>query len=250
MMSDFNGDGVVRYFNLSPSDMTDHAAMKYMYRTMRDEILGKSAEARQELTQITIEKIEFRYHLYQNFVEDFFFGDAYDKQALALAVVCDEYVNHINEPYADQVHDDDGSEEGAEIPHKDDGFDEDLVLRACTIWEEATVYETGAVGDNQDELTPESLFLAHINVFENLRDHEERCEEYEEHEIREILEQDIPAARSFARQGTEIGNHLMKFLAHMEQELSAYVRPQSAPLLLPAPKPRPVLYLVPKPETP
>lgn len=249
-MSAFNGDEVVNHFNLSPAKSTDHAAMKYMYRTMKDEIPARSAEARQEITQLTIEKIEFRYDLYKRFVEDFFFGDPYDKDALALAVICDEYVNHINEPYQDEVHDQDGAEEGTDIPHKNDGFDDELVLRACTIWEEATVYESGAVGDNQDELSPESLFLAHIHVFENLREHEERAHEYEEHEIREILKKDIPAARSFAKQGTEIGNHLLKFLAHMEQELSVHIAPKEPPLLLPPPRPRPALYLVPKPETP
>lgn len=233
-MSEFNGDQVVSHFNLSPEATIERAAMKYMYRMIKDESPPSSSEKHKEIGDITKEKIEFRFDLYKGLSEDFFFGKKFDKDALSLAVICDEYVTHINEPYFDQVHDDDGAEEDDEIPHRRDGFDDDLVLRANTIWEDSMIHGSGGVNDDSAPLSRESLFLAHINAIQDLHEHEQNLDEYDEDVLERIRNKEIPEMRAFADKDTEIGNHLLKFLAHIEQEISAYLPPEEP---TPAPKP-------------
>lgn len=243
-MSDFNGDQIVSHFNLPPEDKIGRAAMKYMYRMIKDEIPLSSSEKHKEIGELTKEKIEFRYDLHNALVEDFFCFEEFDRDALLLAVICDEYVTHINEPYFDQVHDDDGAKEDDEIPHRNDGFDDALVLRANTIWEESTLYASGGLEEGSDPLSRESLFLAHINAMQDLQEHEHNLGEYDEDVAHEILNKDLPAMRAFADKDTEIGRHLLKFVEHMEQEISACLGPEQPTPTPPQPRSHPHLTLV------
>lgn len=250
LMHEFNGEQVSRHFGVAPHNTHDRAAMHYMFRVMKEEIPAKDRDGLKEVANITIEKIEFRYDVYRGFCEDFFLGSPFDEEALSLAVICDEYVNHVNEvDYAKLEEMDEGTDE---IPHRNDGFSDETAKMACTFWEDACSFESGITRGQENQYPPESLFLAHVNALESLREHEQRRDDYEIDEIREIVNVDLPNMRAFARPDTDIGQHLLKFIDYTEQELSVYLAPPKPMLLLPAPpvRPRPVLTLVPRMDNP
>lgn len=255
-MQEFNGDQVIRHFNLPAEYDIERAAMSFMFRTMREATPPKSADDLKNIAEYTIEKIEMRYALFREFVEDFFQGP-YDGKALVTAVICGEYVNHINDPYPDEYT---RTEDIIDEPVKfrNDGIDELIVIRACNIWDDATMlHQNGMPKDKEDLPCREAVFLAHLNIFQHI--HEitlrlmgEQGEELDDEELYTIISSDIPKGRAVLDLDTQLGQHVSKYFDYLEQELRPHVRhlvneqtPETGLV-----RPRPALRLVPKMDGP
>ena len=252
LMKEFNSDQVTRYFNLPEEYRIERAAMNFMFRTMREEVPPKSPEDLKDLASLTIEKIELRYNIFKEFGEDFFFGSPYDGEALITAVICDEYVNHINDPYPEEFkRDADVIDEP--VRFRNDGIEEPVVSRACNIWDDATMlHQNGQPSDPADLPCAEAVFLAHVNVFQHIYEINQKLGELDEDELEEIVTSDIPKGRAILRMDTELGRHVSKYFDYIEQELSphlpAYLKQQLSGNSMPPPRAKPLLSIVPKPE--
>lgn len=237
--NDLNSNQVLQHFQVPPHDHAVRAAMNFMFRTYKDELPGSvSYTARSKAAAaLTNESIEFRYCLFKEFEEDFFKGQKIERDALAIAVICNEYTPHINEPCQDK----DGN-----LKPQYDGVDTELAELANIFWEESVSLESR--GSLAYEVSPESIFLAHIIAMEAFAKYEAEMDEedgngYEDETLSGIVNKDIPAIRAFLRLDTEIGQQLKNVIDHFQDQYEAYMEDISEP-----PPPRPQLRLVPSPS--
>ncbi len=225
-----NSHQVLEYFLVPPHDQTVRASMNFMFRTYKDELPASvSYDARSRTAaELTIEGIEFRYLLFKEFVEDFFMGANFDRDALAIAVICNEYVPHINKPCQDK----DGK-----LKPQYDGVDARHAECANILREESVSLESK--GSLPYEVLPESIFLAHVIAMEAFETHKGNMDEYEDDTLYNIINEDIPAVRAFLRLDTEIGRQLDRILVEIEENYTGYKKNIAA-------RPAPTLRLVPK----
>ncbi len=231
LATEFNGEQVIGYFNVPPDDHAVRAAMHYTFRMHKDELPHNTSlsERCKLAASLTIQAVEYRYTLFKEMIDDFFQGSETERDALAIAVICNEYTPHINEPCQDK----DGN-----LKTQFDGIDEDLGERANILWEEAVNLQSR--GSLPYEVSPESIFLAHVQVFEDFAKYEadeDAGEEFEDGAIDSIINKDIPAIRCFIRPETEIGAELNNFLNHMVSMHSPSVPSENKPRLSLVPKP-------------
>ena len=238
LLSDFNGDQVIKHFNLSSTHTLEHAAMIFMYRQIREEMAGAfpdNAQKHKEIIDLTIEEIQFRFDLYNVLSADFFFDDKINHASLSLAIICGQYIEHINAPCHDSFEND---VIDRPVRFHDDGIDEDTLTEALLMFEDArTLLEYGQP-PIINVMSPESLFLAHIKAMEKLRNIESGDEEVED--VTTLLDEELPRLRTILRLETELGRKLGDFIDHIE----ALYKPS------PPPKPRPALFIVPSSPAP
>ena len=202
--SNFTADQVRDQFFLSAHHTVETAAIRYLFAMIQEELnirTGNKAENNLEVGKATTEKISFRFDLFKEFSDTFFrFDKKPDMQALVLAVICDEYINHAAPPEEDE-------DFKPEPLHN--YLDHAMVRHAMAIWEEAIEIETiGLSGEITYQR--ESLFLAHINAIERLREIELSFDGFDEEELQKTLAA-LERTVTFTDKDTKIGVILAEF---------------------------------------
>lgn len=235
---DFNGDQVIESFMVPPDQTAIISAMRFMFRMMKDEIpptQRNTAKHIQDVAELTIEEIRYRYCLLKEYAEEFFFGEDFDADALAIAAICGPYTTHIGDTIKTA---------NGDIIENNYGIEEGAAERAAHLWEDAFSLMQKAITPH--ECSNEAVFLAHVLTFENFAKHEENYEEYEDEDFRKIAQEEIPATRAFLRTDTNIGAKLKNFMVYMDQEVTVrYVANNPAPPRKPPAPVKPNLTLVP-----
>ncbi len=219
-VQDFTAAGVCERLGLSLSEKFERKAVDYVFNLLTRELspsCGSRLEGQRIAAKATEHEISHHLLRVQRFKDDFFLGDKIKEKALLLAAICDSYVNHVNEPLQD--------EDGNMIPHND-GFDEDVVLEATAIWDEAQeISKTGWFETNPRE---ESVFLAHIMAFDILEQIEQNMQEDPDFDdLEEILETDLKPILAFVRRATLIGNDLGEYADIVQRKIQDIISPPS-----------------------
>lgn len=224
--SNFTADQVRDQFFLSAHHTVETAAIRYLFAMMQEELnirTGSKAENNVQVGKATIEKISFRFDLFKEFSGQFFaFDDKPDRLALVLAVICDEYINHAAPPEEDE-------DFKPEPLHN--YLDHAMVRRAVAMWEEAIEIETIGLCD-ETTYQRESLFLAHINAMEHLRDIELSLDGFDNEELEKTLK-DLERITALTDKSTKIG----KVLAEFTGIVTAQVKEVLSETPPPAPRP-------------
>ncbi len=212
LASDFNSEQVAIFFNVDPARHAVRAAMTFMYRIHKEEaaIVAKDIRSRaKEIAEVTCEKMDFDYCLFNDFHENFSKEKTFDHEAVAIAVICREDVERINRPRRMR----DG-----EIRENNDSIDPDLALRAQRIRQQACKLIHKEI--LPQDCSEEAVFVAHVLPFKNFSDHEIEFEEnpYADHSKTTEL---ISAVRQYLRGKTDIGKTLNGIMDGIEQALSA-----------------------------
>lgn len=237
----YGPEALTRHFNVAAESVQERAAMRFLHKVMSEELGScalNRAESAHEAAKASIEKIDYRLRLFRQYQADFFSDmNMPDREALIIAVICDEYSSAAQEPL-------EGNENGDVIfkGFKDNGFDDHTLGCACYFWEEAVEIES--TGDVQT-VSREGHLLAHINGLQNLKDHRDNFEAYKYADLDVILDNDIMPLFIFADLTTDIGKRLSNEAMEMKQRIEACFTPsmQSGP----PKKERPALRVV---ETP
>lgn len=219
LANEFNGDQVVSHFGVAPHQTVIIAAMNFMFRTFKEVYPTEATDLKGRSKEVAIQtqtEIDNRYDLFKELCDDIPKKRKFDIDALAVAVICDEYVLHINEPRQ--------APNGDIVDHYD-GIEEDLAKRAQRLWEEACDLLDGSIPPR--ECSAEAIILGHILPFRNLNEHIEEFAKDPDADYSEILDL-ISAIRLFADKKTNIGMNLIAIVNDIEQELLA--RPQISTL--------------------
>jgi hypothetical protein len=226
----FHETGILEHFFLSAHNDADARALRFMHAVMGDELKTANtnrAHKNQVANEIAIEKVEFRYDLFKTYVESFFpFDYKPDVEALIIATICDEYVSYAAPP-----------EEGPDFPPSPlhNFLDHETVYRAMALWEKACGIEGNGI-PTDEPVAYESIFLAHINALENLRELEEMMGEYSPEDLGHIMNKDLAPIAYFVDTRTEIGKVLQEFRDHVAGIITEITR-AAAPAVPAAPPP-------------
>ncbi len=160
-----------------------------------------------------ISKIGTRYAFYQEFHEDFFKGEE-NERALLLALLSHYKIHDANAPLPDE----DGT-----LQYTERHFDENDILDAVRIFDDACELERCGNDDSTVNLSSESIFLAHIYSIEYLTDMADDLEhspfeDYLPEEVRETL-REFKKIKTYLRPDTEIGERLQIQIYGLEDEL-------------------------------
>lgn len=215
---EYTAAGVAENLGLSLSEEFERQAVGFVFHHLTKELSPSCAnmlESRRVSARATEHEVSKRLHRAKQYMPDFFLGDKFPEKALMLAVICDSYVNHINEPDQDEV--------GNLIPHFD-GFDEDIVLDAVDIWEEAQ--ELSKTGESEKPVREVSMFLAHLMAFDILEDIERNMtEDPDFDDLEEILETDLRPIFAIVRGATHIGDDLWQYAEAVERRIQNILNP-------------------------
>jgi hypothetical protein len=231
ILADFNGDQIERALMPNPRAAIERKCMRYLFNRVADEI-PREAKSRMSWNRLVadtaINEVSFRYDVARHYESDFFRGARHDHNALMLAVLCDKYLDNLNEAIAGKMTDKHGNRfEGV---FRDDGFDPRTVSRALNIREEARIVANTHRLSNR-KISKEGLFLAHIDALEKLRELEGEIPLPTVTEAERTKNRHLNPIFRFACKGTEIGDVLLDYLARVESKL----RPPSPKALLPPP---------------
>ena len=210
----FNNQPIYDYFGFGPERTLERKAIAFLRRAYREGVPTDHLppqDRNRKICNETIQKIEFRLGLDRRFRGSFFSTPPKNNDTLTLAIICDEYVNHINE----QVQ----NTSGKIIDRLDDGFPDALVTRAQTLWEEALAIESSGQVGIAENFPEEALFLSHINALQNLRDYEASLNDYDAAQLPDIITQNFTPARKFCAANTEIGQELLAFIDALQSRL-------------------------------
>lgn len=217
-LKDYTAAGVSERLGLSLSEEFERQAVGFVFDHLTQELSPSCAnrlEGRQVSARATEHEVSKRLHRAKQYMPDFFLSDKFPEKPLMLAIICDSYVNHINEPKQD--------EDGNLIPHSD-GFDEDTVLDAVAIWEEAQ--ELSKTGESERPVCEVSMFLAHLMDFEILEDIVRNLDEDPDFDdLEEILETDLRPIFAIARGATHIGDDLWQYAEAVERRIQNILNP-------------------------
>lgn len=238
-LSSFNAHSVMGELNIAPDMKAETTAIRFVHSMLKNELRAQSSVTKNHAaSEITIEKVSFRYDLFRSYADEFFaMEDGVKMDALSTAVICDEFINHANEPLQPTA---DEEENDAPVRHRDDGFDIVMLTDACLFYDEAQTMEQTGIPDDEIVFEKESYFLAHVNVIENLRDIEESFDDYTIEDLIAIRDKDFTHVPDFIRPDTQIGQVLQGYLAHMGKRIDALREPAPLPQ-----KKKPRLTLVP-----
>lgn len=221
-IQDYTAAGVAEKIGLSLSAEFERQAVGFVFQHLTKELSSNCAttlESRVVGARATENEVSARLHRAKQYMPDFFLGDKIQEKALMLAIICDSYVNHINEP--------DQDEDGNLIPHSD-GFDEDIVLEAVAIWEEAQ--ELSKNGIIETIPREEAVFLAHIMAFDILADIERSMtEDPDFDDLQEILDTNLKPIFAIARRTTHIGDDLWQYAEVVERRIQNILNPPTPP---------------------
>lgn len=178
----------------------------------------------QDIAEVAKKTIEGRYNLLRTYKSDFFGREKIDQEALTLVTICDQRVDLMNDERQDG--------DNQPLQHN---VNQNVVKRAQTIWQSACHYTNGSdYEDNEFKPARESLFLAHINIFDDLAGILQYVEDQDAEQILYILEEEIPNAHRFLERNTMLGQKLYKLLIHASEKLSAHFDDQyDTPLIQP-----------------
>ncbi|PZO85766.1 MAG: hypothetical protein DI626_07120 [Micavibrio aeruginosavorus] len=232
-LSSFNAHSVMGELNIAPEMKHEMVAIRFVHSVMKSELRAQSRVTQNHAaSEVTSEKISFRYELFRSFADDFFAMDHGIKMdALSTAVICDELIEHANEPLQPTPEEE---ESGAPHRSRNDGFDADILHSACIFFEEALHIEQMGILDDAPAFERESFFLAHVNAIGNLRDIEESFDEYSPEDLFSIRDKDLSLIPRFMNRDTQIGQCLQSYLDHMTARIDSLVPPPQKP----APKAR------------
>lgn len=218
-IQDYTAAGLARKFGLSTE--FERQAVGFVFDILTREISPSCAtrlESREVSARATEHEVSARLYRAKQYMPDFFLGDKIAEKPLMLAIICDSYVNHINEP--------DQDEDGNLMPHSD-GFDENIVLEAVTIWEEAQYLSKEGAAETPPR--EESVFLAHIMAFEILEDIEQNmAEDPDFDDLQEILDTDLKPIFAIARGVTHIGDDLWQYAEIVESRIQNIIHPPAS----------------------
>lgn len=240
-MDSFSADLVPRHFNLTPDKTLEHAAMRFMFHMIKRDLqtAGENPTPK-EIAMTAIGTIETRYKLLHKYKDNFFDGQTPNHQALTLAVICDYYVRDM----ADLAKNKDHALPGHPI-------DMTLVHQARKILDHACNY--AFCKPSKTPRPAESLFLAHLNIYDDILNIVEECKDYPLEELHNMLTREIPCAHHFLKEDTAIGQDLQEILTDAKEVLTCYMDslpPLSSKTVTKRQNRPPVLTVVPNPGTP
>lgn len=231
----YHAQGVIDALQIPEDDFHARQAVKFIFKVMADECRNpqiSQTENNRWALDLTYDKVQKRYELYQLYKSYFFNqGAVIDHDALVTAIICDEYIVHANEPVQNP-------QAPEECMMRDDGFDEDVLLRASILFDESLNFD---IQNPPDVALPELAFLLHVNAFQNLEEIQSSLNEneFEFSELKKILEEDLEEIRMLAWSWTEFGSDIKKYANRLTTRIEEMISPQ--------PPRKPHLSLVPPP---
>ena len=228
-MTDFNGDQVIRHFGLAPQFTNERAAMSFMFRQMKEEVSPNSKEDLNAAAKLAIDEIEHRFKLYNEFSPDFFDGMDEDLSALSVAIICGQYVRHINDAYPEEYKKH-GENSRARMRFRCDMGDM-LAFRAHNLYDEAIMLIEKGNRDGNFLAPLAPVFLAQTLVHERLHQFITTFNEgdFDEDELYEIGGSVIPNTKTFLRTDTAFGWHLQGCMDYVLQKITPYAIGGSVP---------------------
>lgn len=218
----YHAQGVIDALQIPEDDFHARQAVKFIFKVMADECRNpqiSQTENNRWALDLTYDKTQKRYELYRLYAPYFFPKDhEIDHDALVTAIICDEYIVHANELIQNP-------QDPEECMMRDDGFDEDVLLRASILFDECLNFD---IQNPPDVTMPELAFLLHVNAFETLEEIQSSLNEneFEFSELRKILEEDLEEIRMMAWTWTEFGRDIRKFADHLATEIEEMICPQ------------------------
>lgn len=223
-LSEFNVQATVNFFDYLPRTEMEIKAIRYLHQCLglgidtNGETLTTHANI---VNNIAIDKIKYRYQTYKLHADCFFpKGHEVAHDALAIAVICDEYTADIcdppPEPEAPEGWQNDNDNHKSKISAL---ADENTLEEACALWEQAAEMEGEGIPDDMPPIQPEIFFLAHINAMESMLEIQSRLDSYDNDGLADILESDIRAIRTFVMPQTALGAELLEITNIVEDEI-------------------------------
>lgn len=161
----------------------------------------------------TSSRIQPRLDMFNNWAPDFFKDKTSDRNALLIAVICDDFVEEANNLERD---DDDNPPVGIRKDFQDDR----AIGIAVMLFDQATgLNEHGLL--EGEAISEEAFFLAHINAIEDLAHKLDTLDQYEYDELIAMQKGDIDPAKSFLRKDTAIGQELSSLIDELEEAIAA-----------------------------
>lgn len=219
----YHAQGVIDALQIPEEDVYARQAVKFVFKVMADECRNphiSQTENNRWASDLTYDKIQKRYELYRLYAPLFFPDDCVvDHPALVTAIICDEYIVHANEP----IQNPDNNEEHIV---RDDGFDEDVLLRASILFDDALNFD---IENPPDISTPELGFLVHVNEFQHLEGLEDSMPACTSRELDTMRHQDLDRACMVAWTWTELGNDIKKYAQRLAREIDGILNPPPPP---------------------
>ena len=195
LLNEFNANAVSRELDIAPGDRAAHCAISYLFNHIQQEYFSdKTLAAKKSAVDATVQVTELAYDLMAAHSSDFFLGEAYDKDALTLAVICNDTIATANSSIGKAC-----------FPFDAEGR---CLHAAEKIWHAALEI---ADGHGKQGRRREAVFLAHIHAIETLRDGFDDMYRLEEDDDIQKIEIRLRALRTFIEPETEIGQALQGY---------------------------------------
>jgi len=244
-LASFNVNAVLNYFDFLHCTQAEQKSMQYLYRCVQEDLLrGRSSvsEHAQSVVHETITKMQFRYELFKLHVPHFFpLGYEPKMDALAIAVICDEYTGFINEELNEADYPDGWEPANQNTKRRDDGFgDDEAVKDAYDLFDNAVELEALGLPDDAPMPPHEVLFLAHLNAMHSLSQIEEKLGDVKGLEFADItkdLNEMDEIIKSYLCPHTSMGVALQEYRDTLERRLLGIFVPQAGTHLFPSKDP-------------
>lgn len=179
--------------NIQPDQNIAQTSISHVFRCVCQNAPRNTPYAEENAKNIreeVVDKVEFRYSLLDTYAEDFFKNEKdYDRDALTMAVICDDL---LDKPFR--------------VSH---ASDQDNLVKAYQLWLEAADIESDGLDDND---TPDrtAWFLASINILEQLNNFRNNIDDYPTDELVKAKDTFFPIAGSIIDPQSLIGAEIHK----------------------------------------
>jgi hypothetical protein len=195
-------EDILQELQIRPNQEIENAAIAHVYKCVCLSPafrVGTPKEDIEALTQQILGHFELRYNIFTTYEEDFFRGKKYDRDALLMAVILDEFITRPIVPTSDRV---------------SSAFERAIPFYLAA--EEIT--EDGLEDDDAPDL--ESWFLASINTRSMLNSMRENFYQFDQKQLRAVEDDFFHIAGSIVKHDTAIGLDLYKTLDQLSFSIS------------------------------
>ncbi len=204
--SEYSVEAVFKHLDLREDQIEEREAVRFVYKQYAHGEF-KSDNPQLAVTD-TIERVTQRFDMLNHYAENFFPENNHEWDALLIAIICDDMIEEAS-----------NLKEADDIGAIQDFSDDYAVKMADRFFDDATdLANRGLLKD--EVVSPEALFLAHINTILDMHIKIDNIDQYNEDELYEIKEE-TQHARSFMRPETDIGYELLGAIDKLAKEVEA-----------------------------
>lgn len=211
-MSDYNAEEILRRLDIASDNNIEAESIRFLFREMCGYRRRKMPviEKYKSVIESAMETLEYKLGLLRKFETEFFSGQSYNRDALILTFITDDYLSNVNA----SLYDDDGNPIG-----RRNDFSSDMAEDAAIMLQEAQELE--AAYAYSVPIEKEVSFLAQISTLMDTEEIVKNIDEYETEDLKSHYRHASNSVSTYIGEDSPIGKDIVANALKIREEIEA-----------------------------